>query len=481
MQATPLKQQLLNYSVLFKQMFLDYYNHQKKFFWLIQFLMIVSTITGIFWILTIILGISHYQNPTQVGGFKHVLFVWVFKMPLWQWLILASTSGIISAWTLYLSVQMGVNSVLTYQKYLSQKCLKLVSDDKYIHWSKEFEQPPRQVLLRILRQGIQLTGLVSRRITRAFVSLLTFMMAFVVLLYLDGNLLLLLLPLSFLYIIALYYINRYAARVSTEMADTLPLSSSRFGHLVGQVLNKSMHVNTSEFQHAFDESLYMHQAELKYKRRLAEIHVNWLNTIFLVFGIAIIIIYIVYIQSTNIDWQQLLFFLIALRYAATSLQQISATTVAYSRFLPEIQLVFRLLNVRNLINNDEKLELNNHTIIYVSSSCIDEFELQQLNNSLVFKDSSMIKYIQEIREQGVNLFFEKLVHQPNQNLIIDNNLERLKRIVLNHKQKIAPVIEDVIVFSSVPTEIKQLSLDEFQNYELQDNCSDNVDDIDAFI
>ncbi len=482
MQSTPLKQQMLNYTVLFKQLFVDYYQHQKKLFWLIQLLMVISTLTGIFWILSIILGISHYQNPTQVGGLKHLLFAWVFKMPLWQWLILASIAGMASAWTLYLSVKMGVTSVLAYQKNLSQRCLKLASDDQYSHWSKEFEQTPRQVLLRILRQGVQLCGLVSRRITRAFVSLVTFIMAFIVLLYLDAKLLLLLLPFSLFYIIALYYINRYAARVSTEMADTLPLSSSRFGKLVGSVLNKNLSMDSSEFKQQFDDSLYMRQAELKYKRRLAEIHVNWLNTLFLVIGIAIIIIYIVYIQaSNNIDWQSLLFFLIALKYAASSLQQISATTVAFSRFLPETQLVYRLLNVVNNPDDSEKLLIEGNVIILISSNCIDSFEVQQLKNSLQFRSNVSINLLQNIREQGIIAFFNQLPSQDMQNIIIDNNIERLKRTINTHKDKISPVIKKVIIFSSNVSEMKQLNLDEFQQYDQQTTCLDIEDDIDAFI
>ena len=482
MQATPLKQQLLNYTALFKQLFVDYYHCQKALFWWVQVLMVISIVTGIFWILSIILGISHYQNPTQAAGFKYLLFAWVFKMPLWQWLILASTAGMISAWTLYLSVQHGVKSVLAYQKHLSQKCLSLVSNDQHSHWSQEFEQAPRQVLLRILRQGVQLTGLVARRITRAFVSFVTFILAFVVLLYLDAKLLSLLLPFSCFYIIALYFINRYAARVSTEMSDTLIESSTRFGQLVSAVLNKSLPINTPEFQQKFDASLYMYQAELKYKRRLAEIHVNWLNTLFLVIGIAIIIVYIVYIQaSDNIDWQHLLFFLIALKYAASSLQQISATTVAFSRFMPEIQLVFRLLNVANLNPSKEKLKLNNHSIIYISSNYIDDFEIQQLNNSLQFKHNYQLKLIQDIRESGVKAYFSQLTTQQNQSIFIDHNLERLKRIIRTNKNIISPVTEGVVIFSSNIAEIKHLSLDEFAKYTQQTNCLDMEDDIDAFV
>ena len=481
MSRTSLKQQMFNYTSLFKQLFVDYYQHQKKLFWLVQLLMVISTATGLFWILSIILGISHYQNPTNTEGFKYLLFSWVFNMPLWQWLMLASLAGLISAWSLFLSIQLGVKSVLSYQKHLSHQCLNIVSQDKYRHWSVEFEQAPRQVLLRVLRQGVQLTGLVSRRVTRAFVSLVTFVLAFIVLLYLDTKLLLLLLPLSVFYIIALYFINRYAARVSTEMADILPSSSRRFNQLVSSVLNKNLDINSQKFQQKFDDSQYMRQAELKYSRRLSEIHVNWLNTLFLVLGVAIIIIYIVYIQaSENIDWQHLLFFLISLRYAAGSLQQISATSVAFSRFLPEIQLVYRLLNVVGLVADVDKLSIRHHAIIYIPSSTLDDFEIQQLNNSLTMQQDVELLKLAEIRVRGIIRFFEQFAELSRQTIIVDNNLQRLKRIVKAHNSHIEVSIKSFIIFSSQKENIQQLTFNEFLQYTSSSN-GDYIDsDIDAF-
>ena len=460
---------------------MDYYRHQKKLFWLVQLLMVVSTATGLFWILSIILGISHYQNPANTEGFKYLLFSWVFNMPLWQWLMLASFAGVISAWSLFLSIQLGVKSVLAYQKHLSHQCLNIVSQDKYRHWSVEFEQTPRQALLRVLRQGVQLTGLVSRRITRAFVSLVTFILAFIVLLYLDTRLLLLLLPLSVFYVIALYFINRYAARISTEMADTLLISSSRFNQLVSAVLNKSLDISSPKFQQKYDDSLYMRQAELKYLRRLSEIHVNWLNTLFLVLGIAIIIVYIVYIQaSENIDWQHLLIFLVSLRYAASSLQQISAITVAFSRFLPEIQLVYRLLNVVDSAMENNKLVIRHHVIIYVPSSILDDFEIQQLHNSLTMQEDAELLKLVEIREQGSNQFFEKLTNTAKQTIIVDNNLQRLKRMIKTNNRHVKTSIKNVIIFSSQKKNIQQLTINEFLQYTQPSNAVDIDCDIDAF-
>lgn len=479
MSQTSLKQQIFNYSALFKQVLVSYYGHQKKLFWLVQILMVISTITGLFWIMSIILGISHYQNPENTEDFKYLLFSWIFDLPLWQWLLIASLAGIVSAWTLYASIQTGVRSVLAYQMYLSKKCLYIVSHDKYNHWINEFEQSSRQVLLRLLRQGVQLTGLVSRRMANTFVSLVTFILSFIVLLYLDAKLLLLLIPLSVFYIVALYFINRYAARVSTEMANTLPVSSSRFNQLVSRVLNRKLIVDSHEFNQQFDDTLYMRQAELKYQRRLAEVHVGWLNTMFLVLGIANIVIYIAYIQaSENIDWQHLLFFLIALKYAASSLQQISAITVAFSRFLPEVQLVFRLLNIIDTSAKVEKIDIKQNVFIYIPSSCLDDFEINQIKNVLNFNQNVSILTISKLREMGMNDFFKQMQKSSTQNIIIDNNLQRFKRIITTHRKILEPMINSFIVFSSHKQNIKYLTLNQILQHTQTSNNEEL--DLDAF-
>lgn len=466
MSITPLKQQAVNYVSLFRQLFFDYYSQQKKLFWVIQLLIVVSTVTGLFWILCIILGISHYQNPDNTEGIKNLLFSWVFKLPLWQWLILASISGFISAWTLFQSFQVGVKSSLSFQKHLSYKCLTIINQGKYSNWVKQFDQPPRQVLLRILKNGIQLTGLVSRRITRAFMALLTFAAAIVVLLYLDKILLLLLLPLSGVYLVGLYYINRHAARVSNNLADTLYQSGHLFNQLVSSLLNKEISVDSEQFQQQYADSAYMQLAELKYQRRLVEIHVSWLNTLFLILGIASIISYFVYVQiSNNIDWQHLLFFLIALKYAVSSLQEISSTTVAFSRFIPEVRLVYRLLNVEEGTQKIEKLDVTGSSLVYVSSTHLESFEIEQLKSAI--NNQQPVKWIKinEIRTQGTVGFFKQFNKQSQHHIIMDNNLARIQRFLGANLEKIRTHIDVVLLYCCQSKTIKKLSVTEFLQYK----------------
>ncbi len=481
MSTVSIKRQMFNYTRLFKQSFVEYYKQEYRLFWIVQLLMIIATITGLLWIMSIVLGVSHHQNPANTEGLKYMVFFWVFNWPLWQWLLAASILGAISAWSSFLSIQYGVQSVLNYQKSLSIRCLNIVSDKNHQHWTALFPHNPKQSLLRILRQGVQLNGLVARRVTRAFVSLVTFIFALAVLLYMDAPLLALLLPLSVLYFIALYFINRYTARVSTEMGDMLPVTSKRFNHLVTDVLNNDISVNDEAFNKDYEESLYIQHTRLKYLRRLSEVHVNWLNTLFLVLAIALIIVYLVYVQSSqSIDWQQLLFFLIALRYAAGSLQEISATTVAFSRFLPEIRLLYRLVNVPDTQQGQNKVIIKEPMIIYVPTPRYDHFAQKQLNQLLIFDQDATIYHLNDLRKQGLVLAFKKLKKASQQVIIIDHRIERLHRIINNHKNHIEPVVQNVMLFSHHQNDIRQLTIDEFLEYSASEYVDDNEDDIDAF-
>ena len=94
-----------------------------------------------------------------------------------------------------------------------------------------------------------------------------------------------------------------------------------------------------------NQSDYRFFSLLRYRRRLAEIHVGWVNALFLVLGSALIVLdFGGSIVGQKTDWMHLILFLVALRYAANGLQQIASSTVAFSRFLPESELVFQILN-----------------------------------------------------------------------------------------------------------------------------------------
>jgi ABC-type multidrug transport system fused ATPase/permease subunit len=476
MSSISLKQQLFNFTSLFKQLFLDYYRTQKKWFWLIQVLLLFSTATSLFWMLSIILGVSHFNNPQEsVSGLKYLFFSWVYVLPIWQWLVIASLAGVLSAASMYFSFRIGVKSVLQFQKILSLRCLQLISDKENSQWTELFDSPPKQVLLRILKLGVQLSGLVARRVTRAFVPLLTFITMVGFLIYLNLYLLVLLVPLAVFYLIALFYINRYTSRVSTEMTDNLAVFSKRFNQLIMDVLNKRVVIGSMEYHKQYEQSEYMNQAELKYRRRLAEIHVDWLNTIFVVLGIAVIIVYVVYIQSNEtVDWKGLLLFIIGLRFASSSLQQISATTVAFSRFLPEIVLLYKLLNFNSTDLLTKKTEVSTKALVFFNSNQIHDFEFQIFNNRISYSSDTLIKTFEDMKQNGLINEFKTLIADNQKIIVIDNKLKRLQQIITNHETFLRNLFTSILIIDPNTVEVKKVSLDAFLSYtkqSFQDNTS----------
>jgi hypothetical protein len=106
---------------------------------------------------------------------------------------------------------------------------------------------------------------------------------------------------------------------------------------------------------------------LRYKRRLVEIHVVWVNSLFLIFGSVLVILsYGSQVSSSSIDWMHLILFLIALRYAGSSLQEMASSTVAFSRFLPETELVHQILYADH--HSSTQLNVNGLVFYFVTDS-----------------------------------------------------------------------------------------------------------------
>ena len=476
MDLISVRKQFLNYSNLFKQMFSDYYQQEKYNFWLVQFLMAISTTSGIFWISGLIVGLSSYQNIIEELSIKQQLLSWLFNLDVWQWLLILVISGLLSAFTFIASIKVGVNSSLKYQKYLAFRCLNIISDKNHQHWINTFQGMHRQNLQRILRQGVQLSGLVLRRVSRAFISLLIFFAAIVFLWILDFQLLLLLFPLSIIYLIVLYYINRHASRVSTEMNHLQPDFINKFRQLIENLLNDKIHLSDGDFENKFHDSQYMKMAKLKYQRRLVDMHVVWLNSIFLILGVAAIVIYFVYLNSAErVDWGHLLFFLIALKYAIDSLQQVSSASVAFSRFMPEISPVYELLDINENEDIPVKEIKERNSVIYIDSRYFEEFEQRYFFQLL--KLSGEFVSIDEIKKKGFQNWFKKHVNTNSQVVIYENRLEKLKSFLNTNREKMLDGSCSYYKCTFDKIGIQPMKLDELLKYKRQKMFDDMIDDM----
>lgn len=342
MKATGIAQQARHYRQVFAWLFAAYYRAERRAFWLTQLLMGLSVALGLVWLLGLLAGLNFLNHSLPLEGFIVTWLQWFFALPLYSWLLLLSVCGLLSAGLLYVSFQVGVKSVVRFQTKLLEKVVKTVCQED-AGWLRATEQTPRKHLNRVVKSSVQLTGLVVRRLARLLIPSLTFLLATVALLKLDGKLSLLLLPLSLAYLVILYFINRSTARNQVALVAVGEQTQPALSALIEDSLVSSSY-RANSFHRRLEQAKYDDFSQLRYKRRLAEIHVAWLNTLFLVLGSAVIVLVAVNNQTAQgVDWRHLILFLVALRYAVSGLQEIASGTVAFSRFLPETELLYRLL------------------------------------------------------------------------------------------------------------------------------------------
>jgi ABC-type multidrug transport system fused ATPase/permease subunit len=340
-----IKQQGKNYFTVLKWVLSDYHRREAGAFWLVQLLMAVSVVMGLAWLLGIIAGLNQLNDGTYLKELNLAFIETIFAWPMWQWVGLLSLAGMISAAALFASFHLGVQSVIRYQISLVSRLLERINDDQDANWLSVVEDQPRAKIHRILKLSVQLTGLVVRRLSRMLIPLITFVVSFLALIQLDGGLLLNLIPLAVLYVVVLYFINRHAARVQVRLTNIAGPANRSLGVIIEDMLTRNR-IYSPQTEDQVRQSEYPAFSALRYQRRLAEVHVVWLNTLFLVLGTAVIVLSFSHYQADgSIDWMSLILFLVALRYAASGLQEMAAATVSFSRFLPETELVHQVLTV----------------------------------------------------------------------------------------------------------------------------------------
>lgn len=320
-----------------------YYKQEKSAFWIIQLLMGLAVILSLAWVLGLIAGLNYLSDPDYLSQYGVSFLNDFFKMPLPVWIVLLSLAGMAGAAISFLSFHVGVRSVIRFQLSLIKDIFATIQDENNHRWIQVVDDEPLANTNQIIKMSVQMTGLVARRLARMLIPLITFIISFVALLKLDAQLLSLMIPLAVFYIIGLYFINRHAARTQVILKGLSKKTQQSLSNLIKIVLNRQIS-HEDVVREKLPESEYEAFSDYRYKRRLAEIHVTWLNTFFLVLGSAVIILSVDFTDKSTFDWMHLIYFIVALRYAGSGLQQMASATVSFSRFLPEVELVYALLS-----------------------------------------------------------------------------------------------------------------------------------------
>ncbi|WP_395377336.1 hypothetical protein [Marinicella sp. W31] len=431
----PITQQGKNYATLFWRLMLSYYRCETGSFWLIQFLMGASVLLGLIWLLGIIAGVNHLHDANYLQQYGVTVLADFFNQPVPVWLSLLSLAGIASALLLYASFEVGVRSAIRYQKHLIARSLNIVSEDKDFLWVQAFPGSPRSQLNRIIKLGVQLTGLVARRISRVFIPLITFIIAFVALIKLDGQLLFYILPLTVAYIVVLYFINRHAARIQVKLAELMGPVQNKLTHLIDSTLRQDTNKKPQNYLQDIEATQYHEFANLRYQRRLAEVHVSWLNTLFLVLASAVLVLVFKYVKAeASINWLNLILFLVALRYAASGLQQLSAATVGFSRFLPETEKVMRLLHLPAAKVQPQQIQ--GTIFCLMADNRVEQFELSYLMNLYPEHEAVVLDDLIESDQRTVQHYLKKTENA----LVVSNRPRQFINRVKQHQESIAAVL-----------------------------------------
>ena len=361
-----------NYRGVLSWLFGGYYRAEKKAFWLVQLLMGLSTVTGFLWMTGILLGFGRKQNW---GSGRLALLAPVYDWPMWQWLAFFSLFGVLSAVAFYYSFQVGVDSTLRYQtrlfrKVLARHVVDTVEQKQGVVIPSTGMTPPSLPspvsgaqlanVLRLLKTNTHMAGLVSRRLTRAFIPALTSMAGTIALFLLQPGLTVLLIPLFVIYAIGLYRINAHAAEISMALNAESLRSTRNIRKLVAETQETpELLADEARFNQAFHSSHYPQLARLKYQRRLVDIHVNWLKTFLLVFAIVLMVAWFGWQHSSGgFDWAALLMYLIVMRFTANALGVVGAASVAFSRFYPEIKALAAYLDGKTAM---EQIPIDDYT------------------------------------------------------------------------------------------------------------------------
>ncbi len=329
-----------NYRRLLRWLVAGYYAKERKGFWVIQSLLLVTTISGFLWMTGLILGFSHRL------GEGHALAQWLFplyRLPLWQWLSVLSLLGLLSAYTFYLSFRVSMRSAVQFQSALFDK----VVSASIQRAQSGMALPPDGALLRLLKSSTHMAGLVSRRLALSFIPLLTCMLSTAGLFYLDAMLTFLLLPLVMLYFFGLYHINRHAAAISDALNTEFPRVSQCITFLVQRIKTAP---DTLDDVGKDGKSAYLRLSRIRYDRRLVEMHVGWLKTVLLVAGVILMAGWYAYRSTGRLyHWSDLLIYLVVLRFAANALGLVSMASVAFSRFYPDLKALRDYLDEKQVV------------------------------------------------------------------------------------------------------------------------------------
>jgi len=246
--------------------------------------------------------------------------------------------GLVSAACTYFVDRLILMLAQRYHALCAERALMIAADPLTRGWQAIDDEPPRAILSRLVGSTSRVMGLVLRNLLRGILPVLTVMATVAFLFYIDSTLTLVLLPATMLYLFPLYLINRRVTRLQRTYRDLSPQARGEVGRRLRDLLD------SGELEHGA-ESLRVEALRGEasdgaraafYGRLLADRRVHLLNTAyFIACLVALLIFFGIRARDHNQPWSDLIFYVLALRYAMASLKQATSLMAKFSRFFLE--------------------------------------------------------------------------------------------------------------------------------------------------
>lgn len=246
--------------------------------------------------------------------------------------------GLLAAACTYVTDRLILSLARQYQVACAHRALAIAADPLCRGWQIAGEHSPRAILARLSGGSSRVMGLMLRDLLRIILPTLTFIATVGFLFYVDSTLTLMLLPAAALYLLPLYLINRRVSRLQREYRERSSLARGEMSRRLRELLNSGRLESGVESlqREVFDGPDQRGALAALYGRLLADRRVHLLNASFFILClVALLIFFGIQARDHARPWSDLIFYVLALRYAMTSLKQTTAMGAKFSRFFPE--------------------------------------------------------------------------------------------------------------------------------------------------
>ncbi|UCD74898.1 MAG: ABC transporter ATP-binding protein [Phycisphaerales bacterium] len=230
-----------------------------------------------------------------------------------------------------------------YQKVCMKRVLRMAGHPRLGQILLDAERGAgRPIVIRdLLNAGSRFSAFALRSIVQLFLPINTMVIAVIFLFIVNWLITVLVACLTAFYLVPMYLINRGVARQHRFYRATIPSISRGLQQSVRSLMQTSGPIRSAP--ELWEEALLSNEEfeqlqDALYGRILAARKVNFVNGVFLVVCVfALFVAFSLTAGEGGISWAALLAYIVALRFALRSLQQVAAAVTNVSRFFPEFE------------------------------------------------------------------------------------------------------------------------------------------------